>query len=86
MARFRHDKHRLQPGIMSRLMTRTVILKLTTRSHGGQRTCAVQDFLVQGIVLQCVRGDVVHVRVRWARAGKSATIRLLKGRRKTAGS
>lgn len=48
MARFRHDKHRLQPGIMSRLMTRTVILKLTTRSHGASERARFRIFWSKG--------------------------------------
>src|SRR5579863_3114003 len=42
-------------------MARPIILKLPTRGHGGQRASTVQDLLVQGIILQSVWSDVVHI-------------------------
>lgn len=45
-------------------MTRAVILKLTTGSHGSKRARAAQDLLIQGVVLQRIRREVVHVLAR----------------------
>ena len=45
-------------------MTGPIILKLAAGCHGRQRTGAGQDLLVQGVVLQRTRGDVVHVFAR----------------------
>jgi len=42
-------------------MARPIILKLVARGHGGQRASTVQDLLVQGIILQGVWSDVVHI-------------------------
>jgi len=45
-------------------MTGPVILKLAAGGHGRQRACAVQDLLEQGIILQRVSRDVIHVLAR----------------------
>jgi hypothetical protein len=48
----------LRGGIVCSL-TRPIIHKLATGDHRGQRVSAVQEFLVQRVICQGVRGDVV---------------------------